>query len=540
MDRIRTNLAIVSQVLEEEHLRPFIETLKALIYPRIHTYITQAHTVLQLQLRIPTLTYSLETACTKFAQKQNDPSFWDPPDLMDWVEKLIGDIEYLQAMMELEEKPIEGLGHIVPVSGLVLGCFLRVENELRTVLEVWSEDGLAGEQAVHSTNSQIFQSRKTLTASEGYRGSISTEELLNGTGKKGEKAKRSFPRVKPADDKRRHLSPKKRKEDTPPMTPQAVEVSMTKAAAPDAAAATEMAHAIEMPQSPGMFRERMKRATPKAEFVDVGRAEPDEGTEENSFDDRETTASRERHEESRREKKPRSKIVVTEHELEAESEQEEAKKESPKVAKEIKEVKDKGKQNKEPKEAKEVKEAKETKEVKEVKEVKETKEKESRGSNETKEQESKGSKDETKEKESRDSVKERAKSSKELTKSAEPKRTPEKERKASGEIPPVQMKISKRRPKTSRTRGSEEEEEVRPDEQRRRSRTQASEDEEPILGESEKEKEKEKKKKKGDSGDRRPTRSNTSMNLVKGTKYKSVTLGRGGKTKRRQHRADSL
>lgn len=148
MDQIRINLAIVSHVLEEEQLRPFIETLKALIYPRIHTYIAQAHTVLQLQLRIPTLTYSLENACTKFAHKQNDPSFWDPPDLMDWVEKLIGDIEYLQAMIELEEKPIEGLGHIVPVSGLVLGCFLRVENELRTVLEVWSEDGLAGDQAV--------------------------------------------------------------------------------------------------------------------------------------------------------------------------------------------------------------------------------------------------------------------------------------------------------------------------------------------------------------------------------------------------------
>jgi len=40
-------------------------------------------------------------------------------------------------MKHLEENPQEKVLDVVPVSGLILGRFIRMENELKTVLELW-------------------------------------------------------------------------------------------------------------------------------------------------------------------------------------------------------------------------------------------------------------------------------------------------------------------------------------------------------------------------------------------------------------------
>jgi hypothetical protein len=46
---------------------------------------------------------------------------------------------YLGSMKTLEDNPNppEKSLHIVPVGGLVIGSFLRLENELKTVIELW-------------------------------------------------------------------------------------------------------------------------------------------------------------------------------------------------------------------------------------------------------------------------------------------------------------------------------------------------------------------------------------------------------------------
>ena len=59
-----------------------------------------------------------------------------------WIDDMIKDIYYLYEMKKLEEPNYdkEPSLHIVPVSGLVVGVFCRLQNECRTVCEFWEID----------------------------------------------------------------------------------------------------------------------------------------------------------------------------------------------------------------------------------------------------------------------------------------------------------------------------------------------------------------------------------------------------------------
>eukprot|EP01088_Endostelium_zonatum_P011885 TRINITY_DN2603_c0_g1_i1.p1 TRINITY_DN2603_c0_g1~~TRINITY_DN2603_c0_g1_i1.p1 ORF type:complete len:902 (-),score=251.77 TRINITY_DN2603_c0_g1_i1:112-2817(-) len=57
------------------------------------------------------------------------------------IDEMIKDIEYLKEMKRLEKKENsnEKILNIVPVTGLIVGRFYRLDNELRTCIEVWSD-----------------------------------------------------------------------------------------------------------------------------------------------------------------------------------------------------------------------------------------------------------------------------------------------------------------------------------------------------------------------------------------------------------------
>jgi hypothetical protein len=68
------------------------------------------------------------------------------------ISGLIKDIDYLREMKKIEESldraamkgetvPLS-LSHVVPISGLFLSCFYRLENELKTVLELWAPESI--------------------------------------------------------------------------------------------------------------------------------------------------------------------------------------------------------------------------------------------------------------------------------------------------------------------------------------------------------------------------------------------------------------
>ena len=59
----------------------------------------------------------------------------------EWMEDLIKDLEYLSTMISLEtasEEERQKHFHIVPVSSLIISRLCRMENEHKTVLELWA------------------------------------------------------------------------------------------------------------------------------------------------------------------------------------------------------------------------------------------------------------------------------------------------------------------------------------------------------------------------------------------------------------------
>ena len=83
--------------------------------------------------------------------KQAREKFGLDPAILTALENMIEDLKYLETMKEMEEekerREREGegeggggggwLANVVPLSGLILSCFFRREQELRTALELW-------------------------------------------------------------------------------------------------------------------------------------------------------------------------------------------------------------------------------------------------------------------------------------------------------------------------------------------------------------------------------------------------------------------
>src|SRR3990167_5708736 len=81
------------------------------------------------------------------------------PEIIDWIEESISDIEYLIEMQKLEDDEYLQSNknpHIVPISGLVYFVFFRYINEHKTVLDCWQQEDTASQ--VLSPNSNEFLS----------------------------------------------------------------------------------------------------------------------------------------------------------------------------------------------------------------------------------------------------------------------------------------------------------------------------------------------------------------------------------------------
>ena len=70
------------------------------------------------------------------------------------LQRLLDDLEYLFDMRRLEDNPREKSMHIVPISGLCVGRVVRLESEMRTVVEVW---GAQFANAYRSSSASILE-----------------------------------------------------------------------------------------------------------------------------------------------------------------------------------------------------------------------------------------------------------------------------------------------------------------------------------------------------------------------------------------------
>jgi hypothetical protein len=68
----------------------------------------------------------------------------------DVAEGLLKDIKYLQEMKRLEKHTSERGLEIVPITGLIVGRFCRLKQELLTVLELWEKEDQKNEVTVEA------------------------------------------------------------------------------------------------------------------------------------------------------------------------------------------------------------------------------------------------------------------------------------------------------------------------------------------------------------------------------------------------------
>eukprot|EP01132_Coremiostelium_polycephalum_P000791 gene791-983_t len=112
-----------------------IKELKEEIYPIINDFIKKAQIVLCEQFDLPLVEFSLSKAseCLQSSRSNLDPQ------VVIWIEDMLCDLEYLNEMQRLEDVKNEKVMHIVPIGGLVMNTFARLENELNTVVELWGD-----------------------------------------------------------------------------------------------------------------------------------------------------------------------------------------------------------------------------------------------------------------------------------------------------------------------------------------------------------------------------------------------------------------
>ena len=148
---VRNNLRLIQEILDKNadihNIHQLIAELKSIIYPKIDLFIENATATICEKLQIQKSEFTLELGFAELKkQKENAKILQEIPATTDEdyfykIECLLKDIQYLFIIKKMEEDPgaltVEDQLNIVPISGLIMNCFYRLENELKTVLEVW-------------------------------------------------------------------------------------------------------------------------------------------------------------------------------------------------------------------------------------------------------------------------------------------------------------------------------------------------------------------------------------------------------------------
>jgi hypothetical protein len=142
LQALRKNLTIIQQILNPDNdihgVQSFIHQLKDGIYVKVSKFIHASICSVAEQLAIAVSEFSLSQAWDILAERKAGGM---DSVLRDWISGVLKDIEYLQAIQEMEINPrktrLSEMLNIVPISGLILSEFYQRENILKTTLEHW-------------------------------------------------------------------------------------------------------------------------------------------------------------------------------------------------------------------------------------------------------------------------------------------------------------------------------------------------------------------------------------------------------------------
>jgi len=147
MNAVLENVKILSKLLAGEETDPgvkkLIEQMKEQIYPHIDTFLTDAAIVLSEQFNMDLTGKDFSLSLVEEAFHRERPTL--DSKISEWIDDMLKDISYLTEMKLLEDPEYtkdktEFSLHIVPISGLVVGSICRLENECKTVCELWQND----------------------------------------------------------------------------------------------------------------------------------------------------------------------------------------------------------------------------------------------------------------------------------------------------------------------------------------------------------------------------------------------------------------
>lgn len=146
MAAVQKNVKIISPLLASGEtntsIKKLIKRLQDRIYPKIDMFIKDAKIVLseQFHMDLTGKDFILSKVEAIFEKEKDSIE----PQIRGWIDDMIKDIHYLNEMQKLEDpeyaKNNDVSFHIVPISGLIIGLFVRLENECKTVCELWEED----------------------------------------------------------------------------------------------------------------------------------------------------------------------------------------------------------------------------------------------------------------------------------------------------------------------------------------------------------------------------------------------------------------
>eukprot|EP01094_Clydonella_sp_ATCC50884_P008522 TRINITY_DN1803_c0_g1_i5.p1 TRINITY_DN1803_c0_g1~~TRINITY_DN1803_c0_g1_i5.p1 ORF type:complete len:1157 (+),score=158.63 TRINITY_DN1803_c0_g1_i5:118-3471(+) len=133
LEHVHANKHILMRILrsvksgEDSYMvKPFIEGLKSRIFPVIEQFVHDLTTILEEELgdgACADLPAAKQTAKYKFPEK--------------WVLAGVKDLVYISEMMKMEDPDYPRDAHIIPISGLVLSVFTRLEYECNTVIDLF-------------------------------------------------------------------------------------------------------------------------------------------------------------------------------------------------------------------------------------------------------------------------------------------------------------------------------------------------------------------------------------------------------------------
>lgn len=141
IDAVESNLLILQDVLnptiDKFNVKGLISRLQDLVYPRITEFLENGVYILAQRIGKSHEEIGLAEIQTIIHEQ---PEQFGPSDLV-WMDNLVKDLQYLVEMRKMED-PDYGKNnpvsfHIVPISGLILSHFCRLENEAKTALELW-------------------------------------------------------------------------------------------------------------------------------------------------------------------------------------------------------------------------------------------------------------------------------------------------------------------------------------------------------------------------------------------------------------------